>query len=190
MKLSSYNLSIVPLASSIPSCFKISLSASFKNPSSFLTLGNTPSFNPIINIAFTLWLLDLSISPIITWSCVPGIFVKLLFLNPTFKIWAYLSNVILSSLKTSTISSNISIIVCILLWYSFDKSISPCSSNFSCFCFIFSAIFCSIRKLYIVLDIPSAVLFSSNLFFKLINGSIICFLISSNLAISSLSFSS
>ena len=54
LKLSSYNLSIVPFASSSPSCFNISLSVSFKKPSSLRTLGNSPSFNPIINIAFTL----------------------------------------------------------------------------------------------------------------------------------------
>ena len=34
LKLSSYNLSIVPFASSIPFCFSISLSESFKNPTS------------------------------------------------------------------------------------------------------------------------------------------------------------
>ena len=93
----------------------IFLSSSSKNPSFLFILGNTPSFNPIINIAFTLWLLDLSTSPKMTWSCVPGIFVKLLFLKPTFKICAYLSIDILSSLNTNTITSNISIIVFKLL---------------------------------------------------------------------------
>ena len=146
LKLSSYSLSIVPFANSIPFCFKTSLSASFKNPSSFLTLGNSPSFKPIINIAFTLWLLDLSTSPIITWSCVPGILVKLLFLKPIFKIWLYLSIVILSSLNTNTISSNISIIVCMLLSYSFAKSICPISFNSCILIWTFSYICCSTKN--------------------------------------------
>ena len=190
LKLSSYNLSIVPFASSIPFCFKISLSVSFKNPSSLWTLGNSPSFSPIINIAFTLWLLDLSTSPIITWSCVPGIFVKLLFLNPTFKIWAYLSIVILSSLNTNTISSKTSIIVFKLFSYSFAKSSSPISSSSSIFSWIFSVISCSTKNWYIAFEIFSAVLFPSILLFSLIRGFTNSFLICSNLSISGLSFSS
>ena len=68
LKFSSYKLSKVPPASSIPSFFNCSLSLSPKNPSALFILGKLPSFNPIINITSTLWLLDLSTSPIITWS--------------------------------------------------------------------------------------------------------------------------
>ena len=146
LKLSSYRFSIVPFASSIPSCFNISLSSSFKNPSSLLILGNIPSFIPITNTAFTLWLLDLSTSPIITWSCVPGIFVRFLFFKPTFNICIYLSIVILSCLNTNTISSNNSITVCILLIYSFIRSICPNLFNSSIFRFTLSSTFCSIKN--------------------------------------------
>ena len=54
LKFSSYKFSIVPFASSIPSCFKISLSLSPKKPSALLILGKLPSFNPIIKIVSTL----------------------------------------------------------------------------------------------------------------------------------------
>ena len=62
------------------------LSVSFINPSSLFTLGKTPSFNPIINIAFTLCVLDLSVSPTVTPSWLAGIFPKLLFFNPILNI--------------------------------------------------------------------------------------------------------
>ena len=54
LKLSSYKFSKLPFASSSPFSLKYSLSASLKNPSSLYILGNSPSFTPIINIAFTL----------------------------------------------------------------------------------------------------------------------------------------
>ena len=54
LKLSSYNLSIVPLASSIPFSLKIALSLSLKYPSFLLTLGNIPSFKPIIKTVLIL----------------------------------------------------------------------------------------------------------------------------------------
>ena len=111
LKLSSYSFSNVPFASSVPFSFNISLSLSLKYPSFLFTLGNIPSFNPIINTVLTLWLLDLSTSPTITWSCVPGIFPSPLFPSPVFNISTYFSKLTFLSPKTCTISSNTSIII-------------------------------------------------------------------------------
>ena len=109
LKFSSYIFSIVPFASSIPSSFRFSLSLSLKNPSELGTLGNTPSFTPIINIALTLWVLDLFTSPTVTLSCVCGIWPISLTCMPVFSSFAYVSNDILTSLNKSAISSITSI---------------------------------------------------------------------------------
>ena len=87
LKLSSYILSSVPLASSTPYVFMFSLSSSFKNPSDLFTVGKFPSFKPIINTALTLCVLDLSTSPITTWSCAIGIVPNELFTKPIFNIF-------------------------------------------------------------------------------------------------------
>ena len=79
-------------------------------------------------------------SPIITWSAVPGIAPKWLVSNPIFKILLYLSNVICSSPNTFISSLNKSVTIFQVVIYSFTFS----NSLISCKYLILSSNFCGI----------------------------------------------